>query len=42
MKHLLALRESLNGASDEEALEYGRESGLTRLEGVVQERLKDK
>lgn len=39
---LLALRESLNGASDEEALAYGRESGLTRLEGVVQERLKEK
>ncbi len=36
---LLALRESMNGASDEEALEYGREAGLTRLEGVVQERL---
>ncbi len=38
---LLALRESLNGASDEEALEYGREGGLTRLEGVVRERLED-
>lgn len=36
---LLALRESMNGASDEEALEKGREGGLTRLEGVVQERL---
>ncbi|MDJ0908373.1 MAG: sulfur transferase domain-containing protein [Woeseiaceae bacterium] len=36
---LLALRESLNGASDEEALEYGREGGLTRLEGLVEERL---
>ena len=36
---LLALRESLNGASDEEALEYGREGGMTRLEDVVQERL---
>lgn len=36
---LLALRESLNGASDEEALEYGREGGLTRLEGLVKERL---
>ncbi len=36
---LLALRESLNGASDEEALELGREGGLTRLEGLVQERL---
>ena len=38
---LLALRESLNGASDEEALEYGREGGLTRLEGVVRERLEN-
>lgn len=36
---LLALRESLNGASDEEALEAGREGGLTRLEGLVRERL---
>ena len=36
---LLALRESLNGASDEEALEHGREGGLTRLEGVVKDRL---
>ena len=36
---LLALRESLNGASDEEALEYGREGGLTRLEGIVREQL---
>ena len=36
---LLALRESLNGASDEEALEYGREGGMTRLEDVVKERL---
>ncbi len=38
---LLALRESLNGASDEEALDYGREGGLTRLEGLVEERLQD-
>ena len=36
---LLALRESLNGASDDEALEYGRDGGLTRLEGLVEERL---
>lgn len=36
---LLALRESLNGATDEEALEHGREGGLTRLEDVVRERL---
>ncbi len=36
---LLALRESLNGASDEDALELGREGGMTRLEGLVRERL---
>ena len=38
---LLALRESMNGASDEEALEYGREGGLTGLEDVVRERLEE-
>lgn len=36
---LLALRASLNGASDEEALDYGRRAGMTRLEPVVKERL---
>ena len=36
---LLALRASLAGADDEEALQLGREGGLTRLEGVVRERL---
>lgn len=36
---LLALRESLNGASDEDALAYGRRAGMTRLESVVKERL---
>lgn len=36
---LLALREKLNGADDERALELGREAGLTRLEPVVRERL---
>ena len=36
---LLALRHSLTGASDEEALQYGRDGGLTRLEPVVAERL---
>ena len=36
---MLALRQSLNGASDEEALQYGRDGGLTRLEPVVVERL---
>jgi uncharacterized protein (TIGR01244 family) len=39
---LLALRESLNGASDEDALSYGRAAGLTRLEDVVRERLAEK
>lgn len=34
---LLALRESLHGASDEEALAYGREAGLTRLEPRVRD-----
>lgn len=37
---LLALRESLAGTADAEALEFGRQSGLTRLEPVVTERLK--
>jgi uncharacterized protein (TIGR01244 family) len=36
---MLALRASLNGASEEAALEYGREAGLTKLEGTVRERL---
>jgi uncharacterized protein (TIGR01244 family) len=36
---LLALRESLNGASDEDALAYGKRAGMTRLEPVVRERL---
>ena len=34
---LLALRESLNGADDATALEYGKEAGMTRLEGRVKE-----
>ena len=34
---LLALRESLDGADDEAALLYGRERGMTRLEGRVKE-----
>jgi uncharacterized protein (TIGR01244 family) len=33
---LLALRKSLNGADDVTALEYGREGGMTSLEGEVQ------
>ena len=36
---LLALRHSLAGAIDTEALEHGLEGGLTRLEDVVKERL---
>ena len=36
---MLALRQSLNGADDEAAIEYGKEGGLTRLEDVVRERL---
>ncbi len=39
---MLALRHSLNGASDEEALEYGKAGGLTRLEPVVVKRLNEK
>jgi len=36
---LLALRESLNGADDEAAHEYGRQGGMTGLEGTVKEAL---
>lgn len=36
---LVALLEADRGASAEEALEAGRAAGLTRLEGVVKERL---
>jgi len=39
---LLALRHSQSGASDEEALAFGKKAGLTRLEPVVQERLEAK
>ena len=39
---LLALRESLAGATDAEALEFGKQSGLTRLEPVVTERLQSR
>lgn len=39
---MLALRHSLSGASDEEALQHGREGGLTRLEPVVVKRLAEK
>lgn len=36
---LVALGASLDGAEDEVAIEAGRKAGLTRLEGVVRERL---
>ena len=36
---VLALRESLHGANDVEALVFGKAAGLTRLEPVVKERL---
>ena len=39
---MLALRHSLNGASDEEALQHGKQGGLTRLEPVVVKRLAEK
>jgi len=39
---LLALRASLKGASDDEAVEVGRQGGLTGSEGVVRERLEEK
>jgi uncharacterized protein (TIGR01244 family) len=38
---LLALRENLEGASSDEALEYGRNAGLSRLEPVVRQRLRE-
>ena len=34
---LLALRKSLAGADDEEAIAYGKDAGMTRLEPVVRE-----
>ena len=36
---LLALRQSLLGADDEDALAYGKSAGLTGLEPVVRARL---
>ncbi len=36
---LLALRHSLQGADDEAAIQLGKDSGLTGLEGLVRERL---
>jgi uncharacterized protein (TIGR01244 family) len=38
---VLALRESLKGASDEEALAHGKDAGMTRLEPVVREVLSE-
>jgi len=34
---VLALRQSLNGAADEESLEFGRDAGMTRFEPRVRE-----
>ncbi len=42
MGALLALRESLNGADDESALEAGKDGGLTGLAGRVVEVLGEK
>jgi len=39
---LLALRKSLHGASDDDALQYGRDAGLTGLEPIVRARLAEK
>jgi uncharacterized protein (TIGR01244 family) len=39
---LLALRKSLHGASDDAAVQYGRDAGLTGLEPVVRARLAEK
>jgi len=36
---LLALREKLNGATDEEALAFGRSAGMTSLESTVKKRI---
>lgn len=38
---MLALIESLNGADDDAAIAVGKDGGLTRLEGVVRERLSE-
>ena len=34
---VLALRQSLNGAADEESIEFGKDAGMTRLEPRVRE-----
>jgi protein tyrosine phosphatase (PTP) superfamily phosphohydrolase (DUF442 family) len=38
---VLALRHSLSGASEEEAIAFGNDAGLTKLEDVVRERLSE-
>lgn len=39
---VLALRHSLNGASDEQSIEFGKDAGMTRLEPRVQQVLESK
>lgn len=39
---LMSLRASINGADDETAVEAGLQTGLTRLEPVVRERLQER
>ena len=39
---LLALRHSMQGAGDEEAIAYGKDAGLRGLEDVVKQRLSEK
>jgi len=39
---ILALRESLHGADNDQSIAYGKDAGLTGLEGVVRERLGEK
>ncbi len=38
---VLALRESMHGADDEDAIEFGKDAGLTRLEPLVREVLEE-
>ncbi|NIW23901.1 MAG: hypothetical protein GWN29_04680 [Gammaproteobacteria bacterium] len=39
---LMSLRASINGADDETAVEAGKQTGLTRLEPTVRERLEER
>lgn len=39
---MLALRRSLHGADNDQSIAYGKDAGLTGLEGVVRERLGEK